>query len=219
MIYNVMGYQFKMKLEPVVLLNTNEVIGYEALSAPIDKAIDIEQFFKTISLAASKACLARQLESYQKLSYQHPKIFHNKRLFVNVRRDLFNEKNFHSQFLPFCNEFPIAVEVDASSVALSEPATVNIRKLHAQGIHIWVDDYSGNESIDDPLWHGIKFDKLFFWHCYENLINNHLFSPLVNVGLSHNIVEGIETEAQREYAIGRGFQLGQGYLWQALSTI
>lgn len=196
-------------------LHSNQIIGYEALSRPIGDSIDVEVFFKLIPLAAAQACLNRQLEGYQKLSHQHPELFQGKRLFVNVRRDLMCTQGLCALFLPFSLEFDIAFEVDASSEPLCATGQENVRRMHAQNIHVWVDDYSGKEVFDSQAWHGVKFDKHFFWHCYEHVANHPLLTPRTRICSAHNIVEGIETEAQRHYVIERGFRYGQGYLWQA----
>lgn len=219
MMYSVLGHHFNMKLEPVVDLHNNRIIGYEALSRPVDKAINVEAFFQLIPLAAAQACLARQLERYQKLSRQHPELFEGKRLFVNVRRDLMCTEGVFAVFLPFSREFDIAVEVDASFEPLCNVGQYNVRRMHEQNIHVWVDDYTGKESLDLAAWHGVKFDKNFFWLCYEQAACHPLFAPRASICASNNIVEGIETEDQRHYAIKRGFHYGQGYLWQALGLV
>ena len=118
--YFVSGRQLALRLEPIVNLRTNKVVGYEALSRFVEKKSkdsisDYEGYFLNLSPCALISVISSQLEIYQKWHSQHPEIYANKILFLNVRRDLLEDDFFVSMFLPFSKTFKIAIEIDASA--------------------------------------------------------------------------------------------------------
>lgn len=227
--YVVSGKRLALRLEPIVNLRKNQVIGYEALSRFVETAsnnTDYEGYFFNLTPCALVGIINRQLEIYQKWLNQHPEIYGDKVLFVNVRRDLLEDDFFVSNFFPFSKLFKIAIEIDASSCQLNSVMKRRIDELTDLGISVWVDDYAGDVSICHQYWDGIKVDKFAFWSSFENESN-----PLSDLDVDKILnryddsrfrkptllVEGIESEAHLSHAIASGFELGQGYYWKSLS--
>lgn len=229
--YVVSGERLALRLEPIVHLKNNQVIGYEALSRFVEKtnkdsAYDYESYFFNLSSCALIGIINRQLEIYQKWHSQHPEIYGDKVLFINVRKDLLEDDFFVSMFFPFSKLFNIAIEIDASACRLNSVMKRRVNELTDLGISVWVDDYAGDESINHQDWDGIKIDKFAFWSSFEsesNLLSELDVDKILNRYDNSQyrkptlLVEGIESEAHLSHAIESGFELGQGYYWKSLS--
>ena len=92
----------------------------------------------------------------------------------------------------------------------------NLRQLSRQGHAIWLDD------VDDvtvqsflscrlPL-SGIKIDKEAFWRLRDTPELRQLVSLCFQLA-GKVLIEGIETERDRTWALQAGADLGQGYYW------
>lgn len=210
------GIDFSVKLEPIVELKTNSIVGYEALSSPVSKLGDVEGFFRKISSQDIFKNMVTQLELYGEMIINKKIPAASSKLFVNARRDVIDDVDFIKKILPYTDGVSLAIEIDAIPEPLSESAIENIKRLGQLGVDVWMDDYSGKEFIDRAVWSGIKLDKNFFWKCY-NQKNKALSPNLLETKhiKKNNIVEGIETESQRDYAIRQGFTYGQGFLWMS----
>ncbi|KAI3491810.1 hypothetical protein L1887_43912 [Cichorium endivia] len=117
---------------------------------------------------------------------------------------------------------PLNIEIVdlASFLALSlvqkQHVVQNLRQLSKQGHAIWLDD------VDDvtvqsflccrlPL-SGIKIDKEAFWRLRDTPALRQLVSLCFQLA-GKVLIEGIETERDRTWALQAGADLGQGYYW------
>lgn len=229
--YVVSGERLALRLEPIVNLKNNQVVGYEALSRFVentnkDDAYDYEGYFFNLSSCALIGIINRQLEIYQKWHGQHPEIYSDKILFINVRKDLLEDDFFVSMFLPFSKLFKIAIEIDAFACKLNSVMKRRVNELTDLGISVWVDDYAGDVSISHQDWDGIKIDKFAFWASFESESNPLSELDVDQILNRHDnrtyrkptlLAEGIESEEHLYHAIASGFELGQGYYWKSLS--
>lgn len=226
--YVISDKRLALRLEPIVDLKKNEIVGYEALSRfvvgeAVQAGHDYESYFSSLSPCALICVINRQLEIFQKWHSQHPEVYSDKVLFINVRPDLLEDEFFVSMFFPFVRRFRIAIEINASE---SKCNHAKIDELTSMGISVWIDDYTGGSSIGYQYWDGIKIDKFAFWSAFHKNINI-LDELKVDKYLHHHrdtqhtrptlLVEGIESEAHLYHAIASGFELGQGYYWASLS--
>lgn len=228
--YVVSGERLALRLEPIINLKDNQVIGYEALSRFVkkDRVYDYEAYFLNLSSCTLIGIINRQLEIYQKWHSQHPEIYGDKVLFINIRTDLLEDNFFVSTFLPFSKLFKIAIEIDASACGLNDVMKDRIGELTGLGISVWVDDYAGDVSINHQKWDGIKVDKFAFWSSFDsdsNILSDLDVDKILNRYDNSQyrkptlLVEGIESEAHLHHAIESGFELGQGYYWKSLGLV
>jgi EAL domain-containing protein (putative c-di-GMP-specific phosphodiesterase class I) len=115
---------------------------------------------------------------------------------------------------------PLNIEfVDlASFLALSRrrsSAWFRILQLSRQGHAIWLDDddvlVQSFLSCRLPL-SGIKIDKEAFWRLRDTPALRQLVSLCFQLA-GKVLIEGIETERDRTWALQAGADLGQGYYW------
>jgi EAL domain-containing protein (putative c-di-GMP-specific phosphodiesterase class I) len=104
----------------------------------------------------------------------------------------------------------------ALSVAQKQRVVQNLQQLEQTGHAIWLDD------IDDVLVQsflscrlplsGIKIDKEAFWRLRDTPALRQLVSLCFQLA-GKVLIEGIETERDRTWALQAGADLGQGYYW------
>lgn len=104
----------------------------------------------------------------------------------------------------------------AQPVAQKQQVVQNLQQLSRQGHAIWLDD------VDDVLVRsflscrlplsGIKIDKEAFWRLRDTPALRQLVSLCFQLA-GKVLIEGIETERDRTWALQAGADLGQGYYW------
>ena len=118
--------------------------------------------------------------------------------------------------MPLNIEFVDLAAFLALSVAQKQRVVQNLQQLSRQGHAIWLDD------IDDVLVQsflscrlplsGIKIDKEAFWRLRDTPALRQLVSLCFQLA-GKVLIEGIETERDRTWALQAGADLGQGYYW------
>lgn len=118
--------------------------------------------------------------------------------------------------MPLNIEFVDPASILALSVAQKQFVVQNLHQLSRRGHAIWLDD------IDDVLVQsflsfrlplsGIKIDKEAFWRLRDTPELRQLVSLCFQLA-GKVLIEGIETERDRTWALQAGADLGQGYYW------
>ena len=202
-----------IKLEPIVALSSLRQVGVEVLSV-LSERRNSEDFFCDRSADWSITLLETQLAALKKPPHGH-------NLFINLPITVLTEPaSFHRLIrLP---DVPLNIEiVDLASflalpVAQKQHVVQNLQQLRRQGHAIWLDD------VDDVLVQsflscrlplsGIKIDKEAFWRLRDTPALRQLVSLCFQLA-GKVLIEGIETERDRTWALQAGADLGQGYYW------
>ena len=108
------------------------------------------------------------------------------------------------------------------SLAMDDVNTTQraLESLHDLGVRIAIDDFGTGYSSLSYLQHfyldALKIDRSFVHRCTENRHEREIIRA--TLALAHSmglevIAEGVETEAQRDFLVGQGIDLLQGYLF------
>lgn len=202
-----------IKLEPIVALTSLRQVGVEVLSVLADTRYS-EDFFCDRSAEWSIRLLEAQLATLKNTPHGH-------NLFINLPITVLTEPASFQRLIrlpcvPLNIEFVDPAAFLALSVARKQLVVQNLQQLSRQGHAIWLDD------IDDVLVQsflscrlplsGIKIDKEAFWRLRDTPALRHLVSLCFQLA-GKVLIEGIETERDRTWALQAGADLGQGYYW------
>jgi len=202
-----------IKLEPIVALSSLRLVGVEVLSVLSDTRHS-EDFFCERSADWSIALLEAQLGALKNAPHGH-------NLFINLPITVLTETASFQRLIRL-PDVSLNIEIVdlASFLALTlvekQHVVQNLRQLSRQGHAIWLDD------VDDvtvqsflscrlPL-SGIKIDKEAFWRLRDTPALRQLVSLCFQLA-GKVLIEGIETERDRTWALQAGADLGQGYYW------
>lgn len=202
-----------IKLEPIVALASLRQVGVEVLSVLADTRHS-EDFFCDRSAGWSLTLLEAQLAALKNTPHGH-------NLFINLPITVLTEPASFQRLIRLpCVLLNIEL-VDlaaflALSVAQKQRVVQNLQQLSRQGHAIWLDD------IDDVLVQsflscrlplsGIKIDKEAFWRLRDTPALRQLVSLCFQLA-GKVLIEGIETERDRTWALQAGADFGQGYYW------
>ncbi|MFY7385646.1 EAL domain-containing protein [Enterobacter cloacae complex sp. IR5414] len=202
-----------IKLEPIVALTSLRRAGVEVLSVLSDTRRS-EDFFGDRSADWSLTLLEAQLAALKNTPHAH-------NLFINLPITVLTEPASFQRLIRMKGA-PLNIElVDlASFVALpcaqKERVVRNLQQLSRQGHAVWLDDVDEDLitsflSCRLPL-SGIKIDKEAFWRLRDTPALRQLVSLCFQLA-GKVLIEGIETERDRTWALQAGADLGQGYYW------
>lgn len=171
----------------------------------INQAIQCFQLWCTINSAGSELQLSLNIEIGQL----------NDHLFYRQIRSL-----MHHYQIPASN---LTFEItEAESAQLSDNILQNIYKIRQTGVFFSLDDfgtgYSSLERLCKIPFSEIKLDAYFVQGCETDICKQAIISHVVGLAATMHlvlIVEGVETEAQRDCLISLGVIYGQGYLFAA----
>jgi len=202
-----------IKLEPIVALSSLRQVGVEVLSVLSDTRHS-EDFFCERSADWSIALLEAQLAALKNTPHGH-------NLFINLPITVLTEPASFQRLIRL-SAAPLSIEiVDLASflalpVAQKQRVIQNLQQLRKQGHAIWLDD------VDEVLAQsflacrlplsGIKIDKEAFWRLRDTPALRQLVSLCFQLA-GKVLIEGIETERDRTWALQAGADLGQGYYW------
>lgn len=219
--------RIKPVFQPIVCLQTGEIIGYEALSRIIEpKEIGCsEELFQLAGVYGKiweleQLCRGKILEKYHS--------FHrtdNKKLFLNVNPRVIHDKEFRAGFTSgYLKQYGLNLEnivfevTERNAVDDMKSFKDTIRHYKSQGYHIAVDDagscYSGLNLICDIVPHYLKLDIMLIRNIHKDAIKYAMvksmveFANLANIRL---IAEGIECEEELKALLKLGVHNGQGY--------
>lgn len=202
-----------IKLEPIVALSSSRTIGAEVLSV-LSPHQQSEDFFRDWSAARALMLLEAQIAALK-----NPSPCDN--LFINVPITVLTIPDMFQRLLQL-NSPPLNIELvePASFFSLSDPTRLRVscalQQLTAQGHRIWLDDIdeaSGRAFLSCRLpLSGIKIDKMAFWRLRATPALTQLVGLCSKIA-ANVLIEGIETEKDRECALQAGARFGQGYYW------
>ncbi|SAD19567.1 diguanylate Phosphodiesterase [Enterobacter cloacae] len=202
-----------IKLEPIVALASLRQVGVEVLSV-LSASRHAEDFFYDRSALWSITLLEAQLAALKNTPRSH-------NLFINLPITVLTEPASFQRLIrlpaaPLNIEIVDPVAFLALSVAQKQRVIQNLLLLRKQGHAIWLDD------VDDVLVQsflacrlplsGIKIDKEAFWRLRDTPALRQLVSLCFQLA-GKVLIEGIETERDRTWALQAGADLGQGYYW------
>ncbi|MCG3100954.1 EAL domain-containing protein [Enterobacter sp. DRP3] len=202
-----------IKLEPIVALTSLRQVGAEVLSIMSDTQHS-EAFFRRQSADESITLLKAQLAALKNTPHCH-------NLFINLPITVLTEAESFQRLIRLSG-VPLNIEIVdladflALSVAQKQRVIQNLRLLRRQGHAIWLDDVDevlirSFISCRLPL-SGIKIDKEAFWRLRATPALRQLVSLCFQLA-GKVLIEGIETERDRTWALQAGADLGQGYYW------
>ncbi len=202
-----------IKLEPIVDLSTSRTLGAEVLSV-LTSHQQNERFFSDQSAAQSLMLLEAQLATLKNV-HSVSNLFINLPITVLTVSELF-QRLLHVKSPPLNIELVEPASFFSLSAGLRECVTQRLQLLTMQGHRLWLDDV--DEALIRPFLScqlplcGIKIDKDAFWRLRATSALAALVGLCSQVA-GQVLIEGIETEQDRAYALQAGAGLGQGYLW------
>ena len=113
----------------------------------------------------------------------------------------------------------ISIEITESAVIHNKETMVNVMEnMQRSGLSFALDDFgTGNANFSYVLDYNfdiIKIDKAFLWAADGSAENAAILEAMIQLikGLNRKaVVEGVETEKQRDYLVSKGVEFLQGY--------
>jgi EAL domain-containing protein (putative c-di-GMP-specific phosphodiesterase class I)/GGDEF domain-containing protein len=217
--------------QPIVYLETLEVLGYEALSrGPEDSGFEGTELLFTFAestnmlLELERLCRRNALRAAQAMNISH-------KVFLNSSAKAMQDKDFTpDQLAEYVAELgleqnEIVLEI-TERVAIQEWESFKkvLKQFRNHGFQIAIDDmgagYSSLQAIAELEPDYLKFDISLVRNIHENLIKKGLLETLVSLSAKINarvIAEGIEERQEYEALKSLGVQLGQGYYFASPS--
>ena len=231
----------KVVYQPIVNLETREIVGAEALARWKDEDnndVDPELFVKAAEDSGFVGSITRQvlqsiLRDFAPMIQKRPG-FH---ISLNVAASDLADPSFLPMLESALRDFNVrpqnlVVEITERSAANSESAKETIRDLRRLGHRIHIDDFGAGYSNLDRLLYlyadTIKIDKAFTRTIGTESVAGLILPQIMNMAQSLNlevIVEGIETTQQADYfssttkkVYGQGWLFGRPMTAEALSA-
>ncbi|MDJ0043313.1 EAL domain-containing protein [Pantoea ananatis] len=206
-----------IRLQPIVQLTNDKIIGYEILSK-IKFNANVEGFFHALTERNYEILLLKQLDVIRESGVK-------KKLFVNIPLAILLKKRGLELFLYQCTGQEKNINVEIQDAFLMEKMTslqmLKLKKIisimRVKGYSIWFDDYrDGMDKWLDTsqiIFDGIKTDYRELRRWKKNSLT---MKPLIDKAKKFSksvLIEGIETESDWLYACDSGADLGQGFMW------
>lgn len=207
------GFPFTFKLEPIINIFSQKVMGFEILSKPQNKMINTEAFFLSQPDKILETVFYEQLSFFTKKCNAETE--HVNDLFINLPLCLL----LREEFLQTLHEYQLItnlnLEIQYDPVTITPEVMSFLKTLSLEGVRIWIDDVDvrGMSIFNDPASLGLKIDKNTFWAMYKSQDKLPVFTHCSENRL---IVEGVETADHIHYLKDNGVFLGQGYYWPAI---
>lgn len=209
----------KHTLEPIVELNTGNIVSFEVVSLSANKTVLSEHYPGDVRQHTLVSLFMRQLEFFQKLNRHDEHLYHT--VFININPIIFSKKVSWEDFLPFVFQFGINIEFDNSSVldGISDATLKNILQLRKLGVKFWINnaDEAVHTIADELLqaFDGIKINKHFFWQCFNRNDASFIENTSAIWGSERVLVEGVENRHHLSFVTAQGLVQGQGFHWRA----
>ncbi len=218
--------------QPIVYLDTLEVLGYEALSrGPEDSGFEGTELLFTFAestnmlLELERLCRKNALRAAQDLHLDRD-------LFLNSSARSFADLHFTpGQLSEYVHE--IGLKPEHIVLEITERVAIQewnkfrkmLHEFRNYGFKVAIDDmgagYSSLQAIAELEPDFLKFDISLVRNIHENLIKLGILETLVSLSEkipAQVIAEGIEGKQEYETLRALGVQLGQGYLFAAPSA-
>ena len=215
--------------QPVVELETLEVIGYEALSrGPAGSGLESPRLMFQISREAG---IGRELDRLcRRLALSSARGIHpGRKIFLNTGPDHLTDPEWKDQgierSLALLDLRPgdLVVEVPHPGASTDDASLERVLgELKRRGFGLAIDDigtgYAGIRSLERLSPDYLKIDISLVRGIDANLLQQDLLASLVSIGRRIGatvIAEGIESAAEMEFLRLHGARYGQGYLFSA----
>lgn len=221
------GLKLKSVFQPIYDTHVNKPAGFEALLRATDKKgerIQPPKAFDQAEIAGQLIKFDRVCRTLHTLNFLNMSA-NNGLLFLNVHPQLLVTVNSHGKVLErVLHDHSIAttrvvIEINESAVRQEDLLEYAIRNYRERGYRIAIDDFGREHSNLERLWRlfpdYVKFDGSIVQQAESNARLRKILPKLVEIVRdlgAQPIVEGIETEVQRELALNAGANLLQGYL-------
>lgn len=213
-----------IEYHPIVVTETKEVYGYEALARGVDRGLRSPEVMFGVAEEAnliwelSRLCRRRAIEGLAENLEPH------QLLFLNIDPHDFRDPTFRYLDLDELGiEHPerIVLEITERTAITDYPAFQEyLRDFRARGFRFAVDDagsgYAGLGSIANLSPDFIKLDISLISDIDSNFMKQTLVETMVSFANDHGIqviAEGVEREEEYQTVKGLGVHLTQGFLF------
>ncbi|EPL4527055.1 EAL domain-containing protein [Enterobacter asburiae] len=206
------GVALSFRLEPVVNLFSQHIMGYEILSRPAGEAPDTERFFLSLPAEMLERVFYAQLRFFTAQCQADPLLVRN--LFINLPPVLLLRERFMLSLTGYLPVTALNLEIQYDPGARNQAIPDFLKAPLPAGVRIWIDDVDGTAGsrFHSPAGPGIKLDKNTFWSLYRSRAS---LSGFARIGPGRLIVEGVETADHVGYLRENAVSFGQGYYWPA----
>lgn len=224
---NFIGFHLSSVFQPIVDLERNVPLGYEALLRAFDqkgKAVAPPAAFRQAEIAERLVKFDRLCRTLHTLNYLNMGAG-NGLLFLNVHPELLVAVNSHGKvFERVLHHHDVAtdevvIEINESAVSEEKLLAAAIANYRERGYKIAIDDFGKEHSNLERLWtlspEYVKLDGGIIQQAEVNSRLQRILPKLVEIIRelgAEVIVEGVETQSQLELAKHAGVHLVQGYL-------
>lgn len=238
LINSIEACEFSMVYQPIVLLNSAEVVGFEALMrwthpergfVPPDTFISVAENLGVIGLLTNFA-LSQSCQTLKKLQEQNGR----ERPFfasVNISGHDIGRKGFADNLAFILDENDIAPEqiklevTETAIIPKNKTAIDNLVAFKKLGCGLSIDDfgtgYSNLAHLKSLPLSTLKIDRAFAGDASNNHVSGCIVSLLVNLGAALGvdiIAEGVETVDDVRTLSNLGCSLAQGYYFYRPSS-
>ncbi|HQU86293.1 MAG TPA: EAL domain-containing protein [Pyrinomonadaceae bacterium] len=230
--YAIERNELVMNYQPLVSLETGQIIGFEALLRWHHGELGLIPPVKFIPLAEDSGLIVPitiwilqetccQLAKWQKISPS----FENLMMSVNISgKHLTNDELIDDveQALEVSGIMPDSLKLEITESVAMENAEHTIEvltRLKETGVKLSIDDFGTGYSSLNYLhrlpFDTLKIDRSFVYRVGENGENSEILQTIISLAKNLKmkvIAEGIETESQLQVLQNLGCDFGQGYL-------
>jgi EAL domain-containing protein (putative c-di-GMP-specific phosphodiesterase class I) len=218
--------RFGVEYQPIIALNDSTILGYEALARFYDRsgaALSPQLVFD--SLHGSPLSLFQVEHAMKRLQLAHAPD-DGGRLFVNLDPDAFQaggQDGSHALVMLLAQNSRVVVEIiENSNVNDADISGAMAEAFAANHIELALDDIGAPRSLVSlPILLAVnymKFDRSWVLHPDDPArcaLLRHLVAFARECG-KHTILEGVENQAQLDFATTIGFDYVQGFLFRPL---
>lgn len=224
---NFIGLKLHSMFQPIVDLQRDEPLGYEALLRAFDQkgnAVAPQAAFRQAEVAERLVKFDRLCRTLHTLNYLNMGKGSGL-LFLNVHPELLVAVNAHGKvFEQVLHQHHVAtdevvIEIHESAVSDEKQLAAAIANYRERGYQIAIDDFGKEHSNLERLWtlspEYVKLDGGIIQQAEQNSRLQRILPKLVEIIRelgAEVVVEGIETTSQLELARHAGANLVQGYL-------
>ena len=229
---------FSMVYQPIVILDTAEVVGFEALmrwTHPVRGFVSPDIFIKAAERLGvigtlTDFALVQSCETLKKLEEQNGA---EQRFFasVNISGHDIGRKGFADNLAFILDQNDIAPEqiklevTETAIIPKTQTVIDNLRAFRGLGCGLSIDDfgtgYSNLAYLKTLPLSTLKIDRAFSADAHKNRVSGSIVSMLLNLGADLNIdiiAEGVETSDDVQTLSDLGCRLAQGYYFYRPST-